>query len=164
MRSMLAGLVVITSICAIAGCENKIDIPEKHSWIGDNPSDRWAMTASQFRGLDVAMVEVDYRYQELYWAGKDSNWAYADSQQAKVALALENALIRRPKRRASSENIFDGPLADVGKAINRQDVTEFETAITQLTAACNACHAAEGVPSFTVQAPIDRQSSIAPAR
>jgi len=40
----------------------------------------------QFRGFDNAMVETGYRYQELYWAGQDENWEYADYQLEKIAI------------------------------------------------------------------------------
>jgi hypothetical protein len=46
----------------------------------------------QFRGLDVAMIEIGYRFGELYWAGQDRNWDYAKYQADKVRLALELAL------------------------------------------------------------------------
>jgi len=40
------------------------------------------------------MMEVGYRYQELYWAIKDSNWAYADHQLHEMEETLErNQLI-----------------------------------------------------------------------
>lgn len=47
--------------------------------------ERFAVVASQLRGFDVAMVEVGYRYGELYWAGRDGNWEFAAYQIEKGA-------------------------------------------------------------------------------
>ena len=112
------------------------------------------------RGLDVAMVEVGYRYQELYWAGADENWAFADYQLKKIELALENALLRRPKRRPSSEALFAPSLDAIRLVVSAPERRDFDGAFAGLTAACNACHVAEGVPSFRVEIPSDRPSPI----
>ena len=42
------------------------------------------------------MVETGYRYQELYWAGQDENWEYADYQLEKIKIAIENGLDADP--------------------------------------------------------------------
>ena len=155
-------IATLMTICAATGCAE--EVPDKHGWISGNSIQRWTTVAEQLRGMDVAMVEVDYRYQELYWAGEDLNWTYADYQQTKIGVALENALVRRPKRRVSAENLFLNSLAAMKVAVTRRETAGFEKAFTDLTAACNACHAAEGFPSFQVQYPTDRRSSIRTAR
>jgi hypothetical protein len=106
------------------------------------------------------MVEIGYRYQELYWAGVDSNWEYADYQVKKIDLALENALERRPKRRASAETLFVPVLGELEQAIALKERGAFEETFEGMSAACNSCHAAEGVASFHVDPPTDRKSSI----
>jgi hypothetical protein len=116
--------------------------------------------ARQLRGLDVAMVEMGYRYEELYWAGADANWAYADYQLTKMKLSLENALVRRPKRRPSAEALFQPSLDEMERAVAEKKRSGFEASFAGLTAACNSCHVAEGVPSFHVERPADRQSPI----
>ena len=110
------------------------------------------------------MVEIGYRYQELYWAGVDSNWEYASYQAKKIDLALENALERRPKRRASAGALFEPSLKEVGQAIASREPAAFSAAFERMSAACNSCHAAEGVASFHVEAPTDRASPIRPPR
>jgi hypothetical protein len=135
-------------------------VAEKNAWIRGDSHERWTTVAKHLRGLDVAMVEIGYRYGELYWAGVDSNWEYADYQVKKIALALENALERRPKRRASSELLFAPALGELEQAIGSKNRDAFTERFEGLSAACNACHAAEGVASFHVEPPTDRQSSI----
>jgi hypothetical protein len=106
------------------------------------------------------MVEIGYRYEELYWAGVDSNWDYADYQITKVKLSLENALERRPKRRASAEELFLPLLDELERAAATRERAAFEEAFHVLTTGCNSCHVAEGVESFHVEPPSVRQSPI----
>lgn len=49
-------------------------------WIKGIEAEQIKTIEKQFRGFDNAMVETGYRYQELYWAGQDQNWEYADYQ------------------------------------------------------------------------------------
>ena len=65
------------------------------------------------------MVEIGYRYQELYWAGADSNWEYAGYQLAKIDLALANARERRPKRQASAARFLAFPAEALRRALRR---------------------------------------------
>jgi hypothetical protein len=106
------------------------------------------------------MVEIGYRYQELYWAGMDSNWAYADYQLKKIKLSLENALERRPKRRASAEEHFLPLVDDTRQAVATRERVAFDEAFGALTAGCNSCHVGEGVGTFHVESPSVRQSLI----
>ena len=106
------------------------------------------------------MVEIGYRYGELYWGALDENWGYADYQVKKVRLALENALERRPKRRTSTELTFIPALDEMARVVEEHDAARFGEAFEQMTSACNACHAAEEVPGFYVVAPNVRYSPI----
>ena len=115
---------------------------------------------NQFRGFDMAMVETDYRYIELYWAGQDENWEYADYQLEKLRKAIEMGLERRPKRAASAQPFLNGVLPEIEKALDQQDIEAFREKFNILTQGCNTCHAAEEVPHFIVQQPEHRYSSI----
>ncbi|HET9746149.1 MAG TPA: hypothetical protein VFP97_10565, partial [Chitinophagaceae bacterium] len=75
-------------------------------WVRGDPKQQIQTIEKHFRGLDVAMIEIDYRYRELFWAGKDQNWSYALYQVDKIKLSLENALERRPKRAASAQHFL----------------------------------------------------------
>src|SRR3989337_341058 len=72
------------------------------NWIKGTEAEQIKTIEKQFRGFDNAMVETGYRYQELYWAGQDQNWEYADYQLEKIKTAIENGLERRPKRAKSA--------------------------------------------------------------
>jgi hypothetical protein len=105
------------------------------------------------------MVETGYRYVELYWAGADGNWEYAEYQLGKIRTAVANGIERRP-RRAPSARMLDEPLQGVARAVQARDRGAFAPAFATLTATCNACHQAEGVAFVTVHVPAQRGSPV----
>lgn len=125
------------------------------AWLSGSVDERFARVAKHLRGLDVAMVETGYRYGELYWAGEDGNWAYAEYQLRKIQTAIANGVERRP-RRAQSARMLDGAVQQVSAAIKAHDGAAFTPAFAALTNACNACHQAENVAFITVRVPTDR--------
>ncbi len=159
MRRQAAFLAFSVWVCVPAmACHH--GLPRDGTWIRGDAGTRWTTVARHLRGLDAAMVEIGYRYQELYWAGTDSNWEYAEYQLKKIDLALENALERRPKRRASAEELFVSSSRELKRAIALKQRPEFDKRFAGMTAACNSCHVAERVASFHVEPPTGRQSPI----
>jgi len=114
----------------------------------------------QLRGLDVAMAEIGYRFTELYFAGLDGNWDYANYQTQKIDLALRLALERRPKRGPSSQPFLNEDLPFVSGAIMARDPARFREAMDLLRTGCMKCHTNEKVPFFTVELPDHRMSTI----
>ena len=161
MTTKAAWLGLALWACAAMGCHHGAG---REGWIRGHPGERWQTVERHLRGLDVAMVEIGYRYEELHWAGVDANWPYADYQVTKIALSLENALERRPRRRASTEELFLPVLEDMKRAVAARERAAFEEAYRGLTASCNACHVAEGVSSFLVAPPTVRRSLIGAPR
>lgn len=106
------------------------------------------------------MVETGYRYQELYWAGQDENWEYADYQLEKIKIAIENGLERRPKRAKSAEHFLTSVLPEMKKSLQSRDTVIFNENFQTTTINCNSCHAMEKVPFFSVQISTKRQSPI----
>jgi hypothetical protein len=100
------------------------------------------------RGLDVAMVEIGYRYGELTGALRGREWPYAQYQAEKIALSLRLALERRPARAPSAAPFREPALTRMTDAIRARDGVRADSALAALHAACLACHAAEGVPHF----------------
>jgi len=106
------------------------------------------------------MLETGHRYVELYWAGRDGNWEAAAYHVDKIRLAIENGLERRPQRAASARPFVTGPLAAMREALAARDPELFAARFEELTAGCNACHAAERVAFFEVRPPASRVSPI----
>ena len=132
----------------------------KGGWLKGTTSEKFDVVAKQLRGFDMTMVETGYRYQELYWAGQDENWGYANYQLEKIQKTIENGLERRPKRGKSAEIFLNSSFPEMASAINKKDLKSFDTAFILFTNACNNCHVKEEVPFFSVEPPVNRLSPI----
>lgn len=152
-------LILLVPIAVLFACNNKSKVSQGE-WIKGTEQEKIKTIEKQFRGFDNAMVETGYRYQELYWAGQDENWEYADYQLEKIKIAIENGLERRPKRAKSAEHFLNYVLPEMQKSIQSKDTIIFNKGFQTLTINCNSCHAMEKVPFFNVQTPTIRQSPI----
>jgi cytochrome c556 len=134
--------------------------PDPAAWLLQGSVDeRFARVAKHFRGFDMAMVEVGHRYTELYGAGQDRNWEYAQYQLDKIGTAVDNGVERRPAR-AESARMLEGALQSARGAVEANDPGAFDAAFTTLTQTCNACHQAERVPFVQVRPPTVRTSPV----
>jgi hypothetical protein len=136
--------------------------PLPGGWLGKLPADKQIEAIDrQFRGFDMAMFEVNYRYTEMYFGAMEGNWDYALYTGEKIAWALENGFERRPKRRANGEAIFlKGAYPAVIDAIKKRDIALFKQRVDALRAGCNACHAAENVAFIRVGIPSIKQTPL----
>ena len=146
-------------LISLFSCNQKQETAQG-DWIKGIEAEQIKTIEKQFRGFDNAMVETGYRYQELYWAGQDQNWEYADYQLEKIKIAIENGLERRPKRAKSAEHFLSYTLPEMKKSIESKDKMIFNKNFQTMTINCNSCHAMEKVPFFNVQIPTERQSPI----
>lgn len=150
---------IVLLLVIILSCKNNQSNPQGE-WIKGSEEEKIKTIEKHFRGLDLAMIEADYRYQELFWAGKDNNWDYASYQLDKIKLTIENALQRRPKRANSAENFLHTVLPEMKKSLESKDSILFNENFIVLTAGCNSCHIKEKLSFFTVKPPTQRFSSI----
>lgn len=153
--------IYIITLLLCFGCNQQTEPSNSQGdWIKGTEAEQIKTIEKQFRGFDNAMVETGYRYQELYWAGQDENWEYADYQLEKIKIAIENGLERRPKRAKSAEHFLTFVLPEMKKSLEKKDTAIFNKGFQTLTINCNSCHAMEKVPFFSVQIPTERQSPI----
>ena len=129
-------------------------------WLRGAEGEKFQEVERQLRGLDVAMVEVSYRFVELHFAGQDGNWDYAKYQTQKIETALELALVRRPKRAESAAPFLNEDLPAVLEVVERRDAEAFPDVMERLRTACMKCHVRENVPYFVVELPEVRLSTI----
>lgn len=155
MKNTFVYLILLLGLIA---CQNQ-PVPQG-KWIVGTPQKQIDAIEKQFRGFDMVMVETGYRYQELYWAGQDQNWEYAEYQLEKLKKAIKNGLQRRPKRAQSAQHFITKVLPQMKEAVSRKDTLIFNNEFQLLTTNCNVCHAMEKVPFFTVKTPLKRQSPI----
>lgn len=153
-------IIFTISLLVLYSCENKQEQNAQGEWIKGTEQEKLETIENQFRGFDMAMMETGYRYQELYWAGQDENWPYAQYQVDKIEKAINNGLERRPKRAASAQHFLNTVLPNMEKAIKSEDTVIFSQNYNTMTINCNSCHAMEKVPYFKVKIPLYRQSPI----
>ena len=111
----------------------------------------------------MAMKEVGYRYNELYWAGIDENWGYARYHLEKIKTAIDNGLERRPKRAASAQGFLEYSIPALMKTIQDKNKASFMKEFEIFRQSCNACHLQEKVEFMKVSIPDVRLSPINPA-
>ena len=136
------------------------DQDEQGDWIKGKDEAQIKTVEKHFRGLDLAMMETGYRYQELFWAGQDQNWDYATYQLQKIKLAMELALQRRPARAKSAEIFITETLPAMSQAVETRDTGIFNKQFNLLTSQCNKCHETEKVAFFNVRPPVSRHTLI----
>ncbi len=108
----------------------------------------------QFRGFDLAMVEVGYRFNTLYFAIKNKNYDLAHYNLDKIKKTIENGIQRRPKRQKNSKSMFlDTQYKAMKKALNSENVEKIQKEYLTTKQVCNSCHVAENVPFIHVVDP-----------
>jgi len=156
-------IIVALLTLFVVGCNQKPATKEEKKdgdWLSEGSVDeRFAKVSRQLRGFDTAMVEVGYRYVELFWAGREQNWDYANYLTEKMGVAIRNGIERRPKRGSSAQMIFPS-LEKLKRATSEKNIQKFNQSYSRLTITCNACHHAEKVNFIHVAPPKHRLSPI----
>ncbi|WP_228527834.1 hypothetical protein [Pararhodonellum marinum] len=129
-------------------------------WLSGTTEERLDEVAHQLGGFSRTMVEVSYRYSELYWAGQDENWRYAEHQLEHIIEAMEDGLKRRPVRAASAEDFMQESIPAMEALVEKEDKEAFLDGFKSFTTGCNACHAKEGESYILIQEPQQRTSPV----
>ncbi|MFU8803328.1 MAG: hypothetical protein ACNA8W_05925 [Bradymonadaceae bacterium] len=135
---------------------SEVDEEVSYRWLPPLDAEKFAAIEEQLQGFSRTMREVGYRYNELYWAGEDENWEYAEYQLEHIAEAIEQGIIRRPGRAANSRPFLDEDIPALEEAIERESAELFEERFQRLTMACNTCHGLEDVAFIPVRTPTIR--------
>ena len=114
-------------------------------------------------GQSHAMIDVEYHFANLWFAGKDSNWPlatfYLNETRSRVQWALR---IRSVRKLASGQDLDLKPLADafeatgitaIRAALDAHNVKAFDAAYRAALAQCHACHVAAEKPFLNPQIP-----------
>ncbi len=148
-KTTLLFLICGTSMILMLACENY----SRSDWPSGPLNEQIDALADHHQGFARTMVEVSYRYKELYWAGLDKNWEYAHYQLEHMEEALIQGFERRPARKESARQFMKEVIPAVYEAIDTADSTRFEQAMSLMTLHCNTCHTSEEVPFFNVVRP-----------
>jgi hypothetical protein len=152
--------VALAMAIVISACETRTEKTYQGEWLEGEPNEIIAEIENQFAGFSQTMWETAYRYQELYWAGVDANWEYADYQLEHILEALEQGFVRRPDREASSSQFVNQSSPALLETIEACDREAFLDQFNVFTATCNTCHAMEDVAFITIVVPEVRTSTV----
>ena len=124
------------------------------------PQEQLAALVDITPGTSHWMPEIAYRYQSLYWAGKQGQWQFANYQIHSMEKMLTRVGQARVKRRASLEQFKERALPRLFQAVKSKNWSVFEQAVMATGAECMACHVREGYGFITVPAVPSRPNSI----
>ncbi|MGY6559970.1 MAG: hypothetical protein ACXIT9_11890 [Nitritalea sp.] len=159
-QSIGAAALLLVASCGNPSSEEKTSALGLDGWLSGTTEEKFEEVADQLQGFSTTMVEVSYRYSELYWAGMDENWEYAEHQLEHLEEAIELGLKRRPLRAASAEDFMEVTIPEMEALIAGEDKEAFLKGFQSFTSACNACHAKEGEAFIKIKTPEARLSPV----
>jgi hypothetical protein len=92
----------------------------------------------------IPMREVGDRFQNIYFAAKDGNWALAAYMSKYMNGAMNPAKVTKPDEYKMWKGFYDDTFSPVNKAIIAKDFKTFEKAYTAVITNCNDCHQGMG--------------------
>ncbi|MFO7719023.1 MAG: hypothetical protein R6W85_01115 [Gillisia sp.] len=153
-------LLLLTALAfSLISCEQNKQT-QNGDWIKGSEVEKWKMVEEQFGGFGVMMKEVVYRYEELYWAGKDQNWDYATHQLEEIQEAMEKGTIRRPERRETTIAFLDSALPTMHLAIQQKDTVLFSQNFERFRMECISCHIKEDHAYIRIITPTKKTSLV----
>lgn len=121
---------------------------------------RFEQLESYLGGFSSAMWETGHRYDIVYAAIDDENYALADYHWQKIRSAIRNGYSKRPARQANADALFlDAAWGELASALENAKKNEngngngdeVRDAFMVARSACMACHVAEDVPFMNDQ-------------
>jgi hypothetical protein len=92
----------------------------------------------------VPMREVGDRFQNMYFAAHNGNWALAAYMSKYMNGAMNPAKLTKPNEYPVWQTFYENTFAGVNKAIQGKDVKAFDKAYSAVINDCNGCHKAMG--------------------
>ena len=113
-------------------------------------NDDWRQTGDQEEKLNNIvqvipsaadiMFQMGERYRNLYWAGKQGKWEFAQYQTEEMQRLVKTLIITSPKRADTAKVFLHDAFDGYGKAINDKDWGKFQNAFENMRVRCMACH------------------------
>jgi hypothetical protein len=117
-----------------------------------------------------SMVDVEFQYANLWFAGKAQNWPLATFYLNETRSHLNWTVRLRPVRKLSNggdldlrpilKGVEDGGIASIKAALDKHDEPAFETAYKGMLNQCIACHEAAEKPFLRPQVPTTPPSAL----
>jgi len=148
------------AVIVISSCQQDTEKTYDTRWAGETMEEILNNIEDQFGGFSQAMKEVSYRYNDLYWAGMDENWGYAEYQLDKLTDAILKGFVRRPDREASAAQFVNTNIPRLMETIENGDKDAFVESFDRYAASCNTCHEMEDVAFIQVIIPEERTTVV----
>jgi hypothetical protein len=103
--------------------------------------------------LGDIMGATQLRHLKLWYAGKEKNWGLAEYELGQIKESFQDAMTLYPGLPAADMTSMAEPASRIGNAMRAKDSAAFARAFGELTAACNACHQAQGYGSIRIRTP-----------
>lgn len=92
-------------------------------------------------GASDIMLQMGERYKNLYWAGEQKKWKFAEYQVEEMEALINTLIITRPKRAKTAKEFLATGFSQFHEAIEHQDWARFEKAFQHMRTECMTCHA-----------------------
>lgn len=154
---LLSGLIV--------SCNKKSDDkePVEGKWIKGDETEQVEIIEDHFQGFGKAMWEVSYRFKELYVAGENENWGYAEHHVHEMEEAIELGLERRPEHTEAASQFLTVSIPEINKAIEENNKVLFDEKYEAMRQSCNACHVMRDHEYIKVKTPTEYYSIVGKA-
>jgi hypothetical protein len=92
----------------------------------------------------IPMREVGDRFDNMYFAAKNGNWALAAYMSKYMNAAMNPAKLTKPDEYKIWSSYYTGTFDSVNKAISAKDFSAFDKAYSSGLDGCNGCHNSTG--------------------
>lgn len=137
--------IYVLAASVLLGCvppESEKNTSEKH-WLDGTETVNKDAVERQFGGFGRTMMEVGYRYREMFWGAEAQNWDYVLHQLEEIEECIELGVERKPARKKSADIFLENAIKQAEEAAQKHDSVLFMQAFDRLTNECNACHIRE---------------------
>jgi hypothetical protein len=146
VTQMKAMILALATGLAAAGPVRAQDVPFAEPPPGQS-------STAVLPSLGDIMIDIQLRHIKLWYSAKANNWNLVKFELARITESLRKAAILYRNIPIEFIGAISKPLAGMTEAAATGNSGNFSSAYAAFTAACNACHAAAGIPFVRVQTP-----------
>ena len=137
-RKWIAGVLLACSAVSLAAAQSRSSADQYLPRLGD------------------IMNLVQVRHAKLSFAGQAKNWDLASYELTQLRQSLADAAIFYSGLPVDNVTTLGKPIQSISDAIAAKDGKRFASALTELTAGCNACHASMDRGYVAIRMPTDK--------
>jgi hypothetical protein len=123
--------------------------PPSNNWLLDanDDTERFRRLQVVLSGTDIPMIEISYRYEELYTAITKNNWDMGIYHWEKLRDRMNTSGMKRPARTQNIEDMFleSGVWKEMYDALKARNAKKVHSVFQSVREVCLACHVAEKV-------------------